>query len=242
MDSWQYRPAADQGLKPHDRLRSLKREAGMLDHALQSGWRLATRAYLRIYHRLTVAGLEHVPSSAPFVIVANHASHLDALTLAAALPWALRRAVFPIAAGDVFFETPVVSFFSAMMLNALPMWRHRCGSHALAELRERLIGEPAIYILFPEGTRSRDGQLGRFKPGIGMMVAGSAVPVVPCYLSGAHLAFPADARVPRPKKLQLRIGQPLVFEQVKDDRDGWLEVARQLEAAVGALRDPAPKT
>src|SRR5688500_13831199 len=111
MDSWQYRPAADQGLKPHDRLRSLKREAGMLDHALQSGWRLATRAYLRIYHRLTITGLEHLPASAPFVIVANHASHLDALTLAAALPWSLRRAVFPIAAGDVFFETPVVSFF-----------------------------------------------------------------------------------------------------------------------------------
>ena len=68
------------------------------------------------------------------------------------------------------------------------MWRKRCGTHALDELRERLVGEPAIYILFPEGTRARDGKMGKFKPGLGRIVAASEVPVVPCHLAGAFQA------------------------------------------------------
>ncbi len=237
MDDWKYKPAADTGLAPGERLRSLKRETGLIGSLTQAAWRALVRTYLRGYHRLRVSGSEHLPSSAPFVMIANHSSHLDAVTLASALPWRLRRSAFPIAAGDVFFETPVASLFSAMMLNALPMWRKRCGSHAMQELRDRLLGEPAIFILFPEGTRSRDGQMGRFKPGIGMIVAGAEVPVVPCYLEGAHRAFAPGSGVPRPVPLTLRIGAPLAFAGVKNERAGWQQIAAELEAAVAALRD-----
>ncbi|MEP6672745.1 MAG: lysophospholipid acyltransferase family protein [Chthoniobacter sp.] len=240
MEDWQYKPAGDHGLKPEESLRSLRREAGLGATITQSAWRLAVRAYLRGYHRLRVEGVENVPASPSFVMVANHSSHLDAITLAAALPWPLRRFAFPIAAGDVFFETPAVALFSAMMLNALPMWRKSCGPHAMQQLRERLISEPTIYVLFPEGTRSRDGNLGRFKPGLGMIVAGSEVPVVPCYLHGAHAACPADRKLPRPLPLHLRIGAPLQFSAIKNERAGWQEIAAQLEAAVTALRDRAP--
>ncbi len=237
MDDWHYKPAGDLGLKPEESLRSLKREAGLVASLAQSAWRVALRTYLLGYHRLRVEGAEHLPARAPIVMVANHSSHLDALVLAAALPWRLRQSVFPIAAGDVFFETPVAALFSAMMLNALPMWRKSCGPHAMQQLRERLIGEPAIYVLFPEGTRSRDGQMGRFKPGLGMLVAGAVAPVVPCYLHGAFAACPPDSKLPRPHPLHLRIGTPLDFAGVKNERAGWQEIAGQLEAAVGALRD-----
>ena len=237
MEDWQYKPAGDFGLKPEESLRSLRREAGLVAGLTQTGWRLLVKTYLRGYHRLRVEGREHLPKQAPFVMVANHASHLDALTLASALPWKLRQSVFPIAAGDVFFETPAVALFSAMMLNALPMWRKSCGPHAMQQLRERLIGEPAIYVLFPEGTRTRDGQLGRFKPGIGMLVAAADVPVVPCYLDGAFTACPPDGKIPRPLPLRLRIGAPLRFSDLKNERAGWQEIAAQLEAAVAALRD-----
>ena len=238
MDDWQYKPAADTGLAPGESLRSLKRETGLVGSFTQAGWRALVRTYLRGYHRLRVSGIEHLPKSAPFVMIANHTSHLDAVTLASALPWRLRRSAFPIAAGDVFFETPTAALFSAMMLNALPMWRKRCGSHAMQELRERLLGEPAIYVLFPEGTRSRDGQMGRFKPGIGMIVAGAEVPVVPCFLEGAHRAFAPGSSLPRPVPLALRIGPPRMFAGVANERAGWQQIAAELEAAVGALRDP----
>jgi 1-acyl-sn-glycerol-3-phosphate acyltransferase len=237
MDNWTYKPAADTGLSPAERLRSLKRETGLAGALTQAGWRLLVKLYLRGYHRLRVVGREHLPQSAPFVMIANHTSHLDAVTLASALPWRLRRSAFPIAAGDVFFETPTAALFSAMMLNALPMWRKRCGSHAMQELRDRLIGEPAIFVLFPEGTRSRDGTLGRFKPGLGMIVAGADVPVVPCYLDGAFRAFAPGSSMPRPVPLTLRIGAPRTFSSVPNERAGWQQIAAELEADVAALRD-----
>ena len=235
MDEWKYQPARDQHLPPDERLKSLQRETGLLAFLAQAGWRFTARSYLKMYHRLEVIGAERIPRTAPFVVVANHSSHLDALTLAAALPWHLRQRAFPIAAGDVFFQTKAASFFSALALNALPMWRKRCGTHALDELRERLVGEPAIYILFPEGTRTRDGKMGKFKPGLGRIVAASSVPVVPCYLDGAFRALPPSGRFPAPARLTLRVGEPLVFSDQPDDRRGWTEITNRLEAAVTAL-------
>jgi 1-acyl-sn-glycerol-3-phosphate acyltransferase len=240
MEEWQYRPAGDLHLKPGAALRSLQREAGLISGITQTGWRALVRIYLRGYHRLRVEGAEHLPSQPPFVMIANHTSHLDALILASAMPWRLRRSVFPIAAGDVFFETPAVALFSAMMLNALPMWRKRCGSHAMQELRDRLLGGPSIYILFPEGTRSRDGGMGRFKPGLGMIVAGAPVPIVPCHLEGAFAAIPPGAHLPRPLPLRLRIGAPLTFADAPNERSGWQDIATRLETAVAALRDAPP--
>ena len=118
-------------------------------------------------------------------MIANHASHLDAVLLASVLPCRLCDRVFPVAAGDVFFNTPGMSLFAANLLNALPMWRKNCGSHALKDLRKRLVDEPCGLILFPEGARSRDGSLLPFKVGLGMLIAGTSVPVIPCYLDGA---------------------------------------------------------
>lgn len=239
MDDWRYRAAGDFGMKPADSFRSLRREAGLIGALTQAGWRAMITAYLRGYHRLHVSGREHLPAAAPFMMIANHASHLDVLTLGAALPWRLRRSAFPIAAGDVFFETPAASLFSAMMLNALPMWRQRCGKHAMQELRDRLLGDPGIYLLFPEGTRSRTGEIGRFKPGLGMLIAGSPAPVVPCYLDGTFAALPAGQHFPAPKSLRLRIGPPLTFTDATNDRAGWTQIATTLESAVRALEGDA---
>ncbi len=242
MDEWKYQPARDQHLPPDERLKSLQRETGLLGFLAQGAWRFTARSYLKIYHRLTVVGGERMPRSAPFVMIANHSSHLDALTLAASLPWHLRQRAFPIAAGDVFFQTKTASFFSALALNALPMWRKHCGTHALDELRERLVNEPAIYILFPEGTRTRDGKMGKFKPGLGRIIASSNVPVVPCFLDGAFAALPPSGRFPSPKKLTLHVGEPLAFPDQPDARSGWQEITDRLEAAVTALAADASPT
>ena len=236
MDSWQYRPARDQNLPPAEKLRSLKREAGLAFSTTQMLWRVGTSTYLRGYHRLQVTGGGHIPPQPPFVMIANHASHLDVLMLAAALPWQLRHRAFPIAAGDAFFETPATSLFSAMMLNALPLWRKRCGPHTLQELRDRLVSDSAIYLLFPEGQRSRDGTMHPFKPGLGMLIAGTGIPVVPCYLEGAFAACPPGSRFPRPRKLRVHLGKPVIFADVPNQRAGWQEIATQLQTAVQSLR------
>ncbi len=241
-DDWTLTPAKDLNLPASARVRSLSRERGLLDTTVGWVWWSVVRTYMKIYHRLEVSGGQWLPVAAPFLLVANHASHLDVMALASAMPRRLRHCVYPIAAGDTFFESPVAARFAAFVLNALPMWRRRAGAHALTQLRERLVGEPCGYILFPEGTRSRTGEMGPFKSGLGMLVAGTDVPVIPCRIRGAFRALPPDCRVPRPRKLYLRIGTPLVFSRISNDGDGWRQIARETEAAVTALgaSDPGP--
>ncbi len=235
MKSWRYQPAKDLELTPVERARSLKRESGIWSTCGHLAWHTLIRAYVTVYHRLSVEGRANLPSAPPFVMIANHTSHLDSMVLGSALSCTWCDQVFPVAAGDVFFESSFKSLFSAQLINALPMWRKHCGPHALADLKERLISEPCGYILFPEGGRSRDGSLLRFKPGLGMIVAGTSVPVIPCALTGAARAWPADSRWPRPRKVHLKIGRPLSFESLANDRAGWEHVSREAEDAVRRL-------
>lgn len=235
MNSWRLVPARDLGLGFGSRFRSLRRESGWIESALHAGWWSFIRTYLGVCHRLRIVGREHLPVRAPFILVANHSSHLDALTLGAPLPWQLRERVFPLAAGDTFFERGPVAAFAALFLNALPMWRGRSDRHDLEELRSRLVGEPCGFILFPEGTRSRTGRMGRFQRGIGRLVAGTAVPVIPCHLRGPFEAAPPHSTFPRFRRITMIVGAPRSFESEENSREGWTRIAGALEAAVRRL-------
>ncbi len=234
MDDWDYDPARDAGLRRVERWRSLAREAGLVEAALHLGWTAACAGYLKVGHRLRVEGREHLPRDPPYVVVANHSSHLDALALSASLRRGHAGCAFPIAAGDTFFETRAAAAFAATFLNALPMWRKSCGTHAMGALRSRLAEGRSIYLLFPEGTRTRTGEMAKFRSGIGMLVAGTNVPVVPAWIEGAFAAMPVGARCPRPRRIEVHIGVAIRFPEVANDRAGWVRVAGELEAAVRA--------
>jgi 1-acyl-sn-glycerol-3-phosphate acyltransferase len=235
MEPWKLQPARDTGLTPSERFRSVRRESGLLESLAHHACFSLIRSYFAIAHRLTIVGREKLPADGPFVLAANHCSHLDALALGAALTPRHRERAFPIAAGDVFFQTKVTSTFSAIMLNALPMWRKNCGPHALADLRDKLQKEQAIFIIFPEGGRSRNGSMMSFKHGLGMLVAETNVPVVPCGLVGAFEALPPQRNFPRPVSIKLVIGDPLQFATTANDRAGWSEIAASLESRVRDL-------
>src|SRR5438045_5411986 len=191
MEEWRFEPAHDFGLSAEQRRLSLHREVG-LESALSCFlWRSITRVYLAIAHRIRIHGRENLPMHAPFVLVANHASHLDAVILGAILPLRFVGAVFPIAAGDTFFTKRASSIFATAFMNALPIWRKNCGAHSLEDLRERLRQGRCIYILFPEGTRTRTGAIAKFKPGLGRLVAGTKIPGIPRHLCGNLFALPS---------------------------------------------------
>jgi len=233
--SWSYEPAHDHGLSLGERTRSLRREIGLIESGLHMAWWALVRCYLSAWHRVRIVGRGNLPRATPFVLVANHSSHLDAVLVAAPLAWRLRDRIFPIAAGDTFFETRLASAFAAFLLNALPLWRRKCGSHALSELRAKLLSEKCGYIIFPEGTRSRDGTMSSFKPGLGMLVAATDVPVIPCHLEGAWSALPPGKRFPRPRRITLRVGEALRFDTTPDERRGWVDIAARAEEAVRKL-------
>jgi len=235
MEPWKLEPARDTGLSPSERFRSVRRESGLLESFAHHACFSLIRSYFAIAHRLTVVGREKLPMHGPFVLAANHCSHLDALTLGAALTPRHRERAFPIAAGDVFFQTKVTSTFSAIMLNALPMWRKNCGPHALADLRRKLQDERSIFIIFPEGGRSRNGSMMPFKHGLGMLVAETNVPVVPCALIGTFEALPAERNIPRPVAIKLAIGDPVQFASTANDRAGWSHIAASVESCVRDL-------
>jgi len=235
MEPWNLQPARDTGLSPSERFRSVRRESGLLESFAHQACFSLIRSYFAIAHRLTIIGREKLPMHGPFVLAANHCSHLDALTLGAALPPRHRERAFPIAAGDVFFQTKVTSTFSAIMLNALPMWRKNCGPHALADLRMKLQGEKSIFIIFPEGGRSRNGSMMPFKHGLGMLVAETNVPVVPCALIGTFEALPPNQNLPRPVAIKLVIGDPVQFGSTANTRAGWSEIAANVESRVRDL-------
>jgi 1-acyl-sn-glycerol-3-phosphate acyltransferase len=236
VEEWNFDPAHDHGLPIGQQLRSVRRESGLLGKIGQAAWAGWVSLHLRALERIRVVGREHLPATPPFVIVANHGSHIDALVLASLLPRRVRPCTYPIAAGDTFFESPVRAAISANLLNALPVWRHGGGRHGIDALRDRLLGQPCGLILFPEGTRSRSGAMSPFKPGVGMLVAGRPVPVVPIHLSGTHAAWPPRAKLPRfGRTITAAVGPPLWFEEVSDDREGWAAVAAAAEAAVREL-------
>jgi 1-acyl-sn-glycerol-3-phosphate acyltransferase len=235
MEPWNLEPAHDTGLTPSERFRSVRRESGLLESLAHHACFSLIRSYFAIAHRLTIVGRDRLPIHGPFVLAANHCSHLDALALGAALSPRHRERAFPIAAGDVFFKTKATSTFSAIALNALPMWRKNCGPHALADLRLKLQEERAIFIIFPEGGRSRNGSMMPFKHGLGMLVAETNVPVVPCSLIGTFEALPPERNIPRPVAIKLTIGDPVQFPLTANDRTGWSEVARSVESRVRDL-------
>lgn len=237
MNDWKLTPARDLHLEGLARFRHPFRENGWLSSILRLIWWSFVRTFLGIVNRLEIRGKEHLPTSGPFVLIANHESHYDALVLACALPLSLRDQMFPLAAADVFFETPMLAAFAAHFLNALPVWRKNAGRHGLSDLRTRLVDEKAIYLLFPEGGRSREGEMKPFKAGLGMLIAGTEVPVVPCYLDGTLEAFPPGSRLPRPHKVRLRIGRPRCFAGVKNDRQGWDVITTTMEEEVRRLRE-----
>ncbi len=235
MKDWEYKTAQDLDLAAADACKSVRREIGLFGVFIGLVKRPLLHVYLRLFHRIQILGKEHIPEQYPFVLVANHCSHLDTPILSSLVPLPLSFRLFPIAAGDTFFESYGSSLFAALFINALPLWRKKVGAHSLAQFRNRLVEEPCGYILFPEGTRSRTGQIGKFKPGIGKIVVGQDVPIVPCHIEGAYEAFSSNARSIKPVKITVRIGKPLNVGSLENNKRGWIEASESLQRKVEEL-------
>ena len=232
---WEYHPAPDLEEGVVERLKRFPREPSMLMYGARSAAALVLRAWLRTYHRLHIIGRENLPREGSFILVGNHTSHLDALALTASIPLKRLHRTFPAAAADYFFSSLPRSVISAVFINALPFERQAGGAQSLT-VCEKLLARPGnILVIFPEGTRSTTGELGRFRSGVGRLAAGNSIAVVPAFLHGAARAWPKGSALPRPRRLTLRIGEPRVYADLPPNRDSVGRICTELREAVAEL-------
>jgi 1-acyl-sn-glycerol-3-phosphate acyltransferase len=202
-----------------------------------------------------VHGLDHLDGlRPPVVFVANHSSHLDAPLVLCSLPkrWRERTAVG--AAADYFFDVWWRAAGTALIFNAFPV--ERSGGRKLSDTPWRLLMEGWNIVVFPEGTRSRDGWVGRFRPGVARLCLGAGVPAVPMAIRGAFAAMPRGRGWPNPGRypISVRYGPPLFPREGEptrvflarlgdalarlwdEDADDWW--SSQLRAGRGETRAP----
>jgi 1-acyl-sn-glycerol-3-phosphate acyltransferase len=216
------------------RLRRFPREPDRLIDGLRALVALLIRGLLRLYHRFEIVGAKNLPNDGEsFVLVANHSSHLDSVCLLAAVPLRRLPRTFPVAAEDYFFRSLPRTWFAAVIMNALPFGRQIRVRESLSICRRLLAETGNVLIIFPEGTRSRTGEMQPFKPGIGALVAGGEVNVLPCYVEGAFRAWPKGRRFPRPGKVRLIIGRGRRYA----GEEGAGAVVGELRRAVEELKN-----
>lgn len=193
------------------------------------------RGWLRLYGRLTVIGRHNLPTGSSFVLIANHASHLDTLFLLSALPLRQLHRTFAVAAQDYFCVNPLITFFARLFINIIPLDRGRPGRHSLDVCAELLQQPGTVVILFPEGTRGCGHEPGVFKPGIGLLAAGQSIPVVPCHVAGTDASLPKGAWIPRPKAVRLTFGKGRLFGHLPENRRSRTQICHELRDAVMVL-------
>jgi len=188
--------------------------------------RLIAGPFLRLLARPDVTGAEHVPASGPAIMASNHLSVVDSVYLPLMVP----RPVTFAAKSEYFTGTRLRDrVVGAYLRSTNQLSTDRAGARAAQAMLDaalQLLKEGQLFGIYPEGTRSPDGRLYRGRTGVGYLALHSGAPVIPVAMIGTDRMLPPGARIPRPGKIEIRIGEPLTFDQYRDGPAG----ARQRRA------------
>jgi 1-acyl-sn-glycerol-3-phosphate acyltransferase len=145
----------------------------------------------------------------PALLVANHASHLDTAVLLSTLPRKRRRHTAVGIGADSFFDSWWRTSGSAITFNTFPIQQ---SGDALSSTPAKLLAEGWTVVIFPEGTRSRDGFVGSFQTGAAELAVECQVPVIPVGILGTYAAMPRGSHWPVPgrPRVSVRYGQPII--------------------------------
>jgi 1-acyl-sn-glycerol-3-phosphate acyltransferase len=181
-------------------------ERSLLWKSLQIIGRVGTS----LLFELKVYGIENVPQTGGALLVANHQSYLDPVLVAVRL----RRPVSFLAKSELF-ENPYFSWF-IRSLHAFPV---RQGHGDVGAVREtiRRLDEGHILNVYPEGTRTSDGEIGPIQKGIALILRKTKVPVIPVAIDGSFQAWPNHQMLFRPGRIRVLYGKPIDFNDLKAD-------------------------
>lgn len=200
------------------------------------GW-ITFRALYRFYFGWRVYNAERVPLSGPVILASNHASFIDPPLVGAGI----RRGINYLARENLF-RFPILGWVLHQW-QVVPVDREGGGAKGLKAILDRLLAGGAI-ILFPEGTRSRDGKLQPARSGIGLTVIKSTAPVIPVRVFGTFEAYGRHMGFPRPRRVAVKYGRPMLFERLRAEaktcskqrlKEIYQETADEIMAAIAAL-------
>jgi 1-acyl-sn-glycerol-3-phosphate acyltransferase len=193
---------------------------------------ISSKLYTKIWHRLSVQGLENIPRQGAAVIASNHQSHVDILIYGGCVP---RHVSF--VARDTLADQRWLAYVMRQC-GAVLVKRGQGDRKALRAMAEHLEAGDLVAI-FPEGTRTDDGNLREFKGGAVLAARLAKVPIIPVGIRGAFQAFPRGVALPRPKKIRVRFGPPI--DSALPDAQERLVAAVAGLAGVRAWSPPTPR-
>ncbi len=201
---------------------------------LSSLWALCLKAIFTFYIRLKTSGSlkETFKKNKKLILICNHTSHLDAVAISAAIPFRFWRNLYITAAKDYWFRNHLFTWFSKHCLGAIPVDRKKNKMEALKLCVNLLKDLDSIWlIVFPEGTRSRNGNIKNFKKGVSLFARQSETPLLFLYLDGTIPLWPKGRLVPKPGRLHLHLG-PIVppgpIEEIQEKYTKWSQSITKL--------------
>jgi 1-acyl-sn-glycerol-3-phosphate acyltransferase len=204
------------------------------------GWVLF-RAVYATYFRWRVFGAKNVPQQGGVILASNHSSFLDPPLVGAGL----KRDINYLARESLFRFPGIGALLRSW--NSVPVDRDGGGAKGLKNILARLLAGGGI-ILFPEGTRTKDGNLQPARSGIGLTVIKSTAPVVPVRVFGTFEAYGRHVTIPRPHRVVVKYGKPLDFEKLRAEaktcdktrlKEIYQQVADEIMAAIAKLEPKA---
>ncbi len=189
-----------------------------------------------MWFRGEVAGTENFPTDGPFLIASNHASHLDPPVVGCHVPRQMR-----FFARKSLWNVPVLGWWLDQV-ETIPVERDSGDIGAIKRVIQALKENRAV-VLFPEGTRSLNGQLQKAKPGVGFMACKTGVPVVPCRVYGSFEAFGKGSAIPRlGTSISVVFGPPIPASEYDDPTTGKARyeiAAQRIMDRIAALPRPS---
>lgn len=196
--------------------------------------RFLFKVYLKARHGFEIEGLENVPDEGGALIASNHCSFLDPPAIGGAIDF--RQTYFM--ARDTLYKNRAAAWW-LKNVGVIPLDRTK-GDLAALKSAVKFLSSGSLVCLFPEGTRSPNGELQEAKGGIGFLIAKSNVPVVPAYIKGSFEAWPRGAKKPKPHKVSVVFGEPIQpaeFKALGKGREGYEAAASLVMKNIADLRD-----
>lgn len=181
-------------------------EPGPAYQAILFTVKMLLTAIMKVYGRLSVKGLENLPSTGPYIIAPNHLSLADMPSVSSALPWSTASEIFSLGARE-YFQGPLMSKISKIF-HVIPVDMDAKLYSAL-QLSAFVLRRGKVLCVFPEGSRSRDGRIKEFKKGVGIIARELNIPVVPVAISGTYEMMPSGKLFPRPGRVRVSFGRPV---------------------------------